>query len=156
MPSYMPAEESNAMMKTMMLQQICINVAGDDTNSKGFRLIVDDPNDDECDCQLVRSLGVGRNTRVRVTENVLKIDVVGDTPVPTGGGLITVNLVINTDPNRLRRSVAFSWSDPVILTDDTGNKVSAPMPRMTNTVDFDNVFIYRSDTAVTTLNVTRN
>ena len=137
MPSYMSAEERNAMMKTMLLQQTCNNVAGDDTNSKGFRLIVDDPNDDECKCQLVRSLGAGRNTRVRVADNVLKIDVIGDAPVPTGGGLITVNLVINTDPNRLRRSVAFSWPDPVILTDDTGNKVSVPMPRMTNTVECD-------------------
>ena len=127
----MSAGESHAMMKTVMLQQTCNNVAGGGTNANWFRLIVDDPNDEECDCQLVRSLGTGRNTRVtrvRVSDNVLNIDAVGDTPVPTGGGLITVNLVIKTDPNRLRRSVTFSWSDPVILTDATGNKVSVPMP----------------------------
>ena len=81
MSLYVSAEESNAMMKTMMLQQSCNNVTGDDTDPTGFRLIVDDPKDDECNCQLVRSLGAGRNIRVSVNNNMLMVDVVGDTPV---------------------------------------------------------------------------
>ena len=86
----MSAEESNAMMKTMMLQQSCNNVTADDTSSKGFRLIVDDPNDDECNCQLVRSLGAGRSTRVRVNNNMLMVDVL-NIPTMSGGGLVTIN-----------------------------------------------------------------
>ena len=36
MPSYMSAEGSEAMMKTMMLQQTCNNVGGDDTSSNSL------------------------------------------------------------------------------------------------------------------------
>ena len=78
----MSAEESSAMMKTMMLQQSRNNLTGDDTDSKGFRLFVDDPNDEEC-VQLVRSLGAGRSTRVRVNINTL---MVLNIPTMSGGG----------------------------------------------------------------------
>ena len=40
----------------MMIQQSCNHVTGDDTNEKGFKLIVDDPDDKDCDCQVVRSV----------------------------------------------------------------------------------------------------
>ena len=42
MSSYMSAEENNIIVKTMMLQQSCNHVTGDDTNEKGFKLILDD------------------------------------------------------------------------------------------------------------------
>ena len=132
-----------------MLQQSCNHVTGDDTNEKGFKLIVDDPDDKECDCQLVRSIGGGRNTRVRLNNNILVVDVLRDTPTPTGGGLITVNLVINTDPTRIPRILSFFWSEPIIIVDDDGNSIEVPMKRMTN-VNFDSFFVYGADTSVFT------
>ena len=42
----------------MMLQRSCNHVKGNDTNETGSKLLVDDLDDTECDCQLVRSIGV--------------------------------------------------------------------------------------------------
>ena len=60
---------------------------------KGFKLVVDDPDDKECDCQLVRSIGGGRNTRGRLNNNILVVDVL-NIPTLSGGGLVTINFVI--------------------------------------------------------------
>ena len=38
-------------------------MTGGDTNEKGFKLIVDGPDDKYCDCQLVKSIGGGINTK---------------------------------------------------------------------------------------------
>ena len=97
MSSYMSAEENHIIVKTMMLQQSCNHVTGDDTNEKGFKLIVDDSDDKECDCQLVRSIGGGRNTRVRLNNNMLMVDVL-NIPTLSGGGLVTINLSLHLCP----------------------------------------------------------
>jgi hypothetical protein len=136
----------------MMVANPCNDVQGDDTNRNGFRLIVD--NDDECNCKTVRSLGAGRNTRVRVDNNILSIDITEDIQAPSGGGLITVNLVIQNAPSRLQRTLTFSWSDPLIIQDTNGNDVSVPMKLMTNTVNFHSFFIYNSDTSIFTEGIT--
>ena len=58
-----------------------------------FKLIVNE--DDECDCQVVRALAPGRNSKITVENNILRVDVLRS-PVPpippSGGGLITVTL----------------------------------------------------------------
>ena len=77
------------------------------------------------------------------------MNVLRDTPTPTGGGLITVNLVINTDPTRIPRILSFFWSEPIIIVDDDGNSIEVPMKKMTN-VNFDSFFVYGSDTSVCT------
>ena len=69
MPGYLETESANAMMKAMMLNSSCNHIKGDDTNTNGFKLIVDDPADQDCKCQIVRSIGAGRNTRLRIANN---------------------------------------------------------------------------------------
>ena len=116
MSSYMSAEENNIIVKTMMLQQSCNHVTGDDTNERGFKLIVDDPDDKECDCQLVRSIGGGRNTRVRLNNNMLMVDVL-NIPTLSGGGLVTINFVIASVPRGMRIATLF-WSEPIVIIDE--------------------------------------
>jgi len=40
MPSYMETINNNEMVKTMMLNQSCDHVSGDDTNQNGYRLMI--------------------------------------------------------------------------------------------------------------------
>ena len=56
MSSYMYAEENTEIVRTLRLQQSCNHATGDDTNEKGFKLMVDDPDDKDCACQVVRSV----------------------------------------------------------------------------------------------------
>ena len=48
MPGYLESENANAMMKAMMLSSSCHDIRGDDTESNGFKLIVNQ--DEECNC----------------------------------------------------------------------------------------------------------
>ena len=48
MPGDLESENANAMIKTMMLNSSCNRIKGDDTNTNGFKLIVDDPADQDC------------------------------------------------------------------------------------------------------------
>ena len=71
MPGYVEPENANAIMKAMLVNSSCNTVKGDDTASSGFRLINED---EECSCQAVRALALGRNTRIRVdSNNVLRV-----------------------------------------------------------------------------------
>ena len=82
MPGY-SGTNANAMMKAMMLSSSWHDVRGDDTESNGFKLIVEE--DEECTCQIVRALGSGRNTRVSVNRNrVLKVDTLTSPSTPKG------------------------------------------------------------------------
>ena len=77
MPGYLVSENANAMMKAMMVKSSCHTVKGDDTASNGFKLIVDE--DEECNCQVVRALAPGTNTRIRVdSNNVLRVDALSE------------------------------------------------------------------------------
>ena len=77
----------------------CHDIRGDDTEDNGFKLIVEE--DEGCNCQIVRALGSGRNTRVSVNrDNVLRVDTLTEPALPTGGGIITVNLRAFADPVR--------------------------------------------------------
>ena len=67
---------------------------------------------------------------MRVDNNILMVDDVGDPPAPTGGGIITVNLVIQKSPNRLLRSPTCSWSENVRNQNDGGKRIEVPMTRM--------------------------
>ena len=108
---------------------------------------------------LFRPRGGGRNTRVRLNNNILVVDVLRDTPTPTGGGLITVkptggglitvNLVINAEPTRLQRILSCVWSDPAIILDDVGNSIEVLMKGMAD-VNFVSFFVDGSDTSVFT------
>jgi hypothetical protein len=55
----MSAEENNQMVKTMMLNNNCNHISGDDTNDNGYRLIIKE--DDECECNVVRNLRTDDN-----------------------------------------------------------------------------------------------
>jgi hypothetical protein len=124
----MSAEENNIIVKTMMLQQNCNHVTGDDTNEKGFKLIVDDPDDKECDCQLVRSIGGGINTRCKILDNTLRVDAAGNTPL-RGGGRVTARISVTSLRSVIRRAVFLSYSEPVVLSDANNNIVSVPFVR---------------------------
>ena len=58
---YLEAENNNAVVKAMMLNQSCNHASGDDTAENGYRLMIKE--DDECGCNVVRSmrsdLGIG-------------------------------------------------------------------------------------------------
>ena len=73
MPSYMEAQSNNEILKTMMLNQSCDHVSGDDTNQNGYRLMI--PEDDECGCHVVRSItpGIGVGVSVDDQRNSLVI-----------------------------------------------------------------------------------
>ena len=91
MPGCFESEHANAMIRAMMVNSSCNTVKGDDTASTGFKLIVNE--DEECNCQVVRALELGRNTRIRVdSNNTLRVDALSEPALPTGGGIITVNL----------------------------------------------------------------
>ena len=64
MTTYMSAEENNQMVKTMMLQNNCNHVSGDDSNDYGFRLMIKE--DDECECNVVRNLRTDENIGIHV------------------------------------------------------------------------------------------
>ena len=57
MPGYLESENANALMKAMMLSSSCHDIRGDDTEKNGFKLIVNE--DEECNCQVVRALAPG-------------------------------------------------------------------------------------------------
>ena len=76
-------------------------------------MIVGDPNDEECNCQLVRSLGAGRNTRVRVNTNMLMVDAL-NLPAMSGGGLVTINFSIASVPRGMTVTTLF-WSAPAVI-----------------------------------------
>ena len=112
-------------MKAMMVNSYCNTVKGDDTASNGFIVIVNE--DEECSCQLVRALAHGRNTRIRVdSKNVLRVDALSGPGLPTGGCIITVNLRAHSDP--ARRFLNLHYSAPIIIINQDGDAVSAPMP----------------------------
>ena len=149
MPGYLETENANAMMKAMMVNSSCNTVKGDDTASNGFKLIVNE--DDECDCQVVRALAPGRNTRIRVdSNNVLRVDALSEPALPTGGGIITVNLRAHSDPTR--RFLNLHYSAPIIIINQDGDAVSVPMPVFGSVEIVNFAFIYVSDENVATLN----
>ena len=73
MPGYLEAQNNNEMVKTMMLNQSCDHVSGDDTNQNGYRLMIRE--DDECGCNVVRSItpGIGVGVSVDDQRNSLVI-----------------------------------------------------------------------------------
>ena len=69
----------------------------------------------------------GQNTRVSVNrDNVLRVDTLTEPALPTGGGIITVNLRAFADP--ARRFLNLHYSEPIIIINQEGNAVSVPMP----------------------------
>ena len=64
MTSYMNTELNNQIVKSMMLNNNCNHVSGDDTNGNGYRLIVKE--DDECECNVVRNLRSDNNIGIRI------------------------------------------------------------------------------------------
>ena len=149
MPGHLETENANAMMKAMMVNLSCNTVKGDDTASSCFKLIVNE--DEECDCQLVRALAPGRNTRIRVDSNiVLRVDALSEPALPTGGGIITVNLRAHSDP--ARRFLNLHYSAPIIIINQDGDAVSVPMPVFGSVEIVSFAFIFISDENVATLN----
>ena len=103
-------------------------MTGDDTNEKGFKLIVGDPDDKECDCQLVRSIGGGINTRCKILGNTLRVDAPGNTPL-RGGGRVTARITVNSHRPVISKAILLSYSEPVVLSDANNNIVSVPFVR---------------------------
>ena len=92
MTTYMSAEENNQMIKTMMLQNTCNHISGDDTNDNRFRLMIKE--DDECECNVVRSLKTGDGLSTRVDQSNSLIIHKSDQPISSiisGGGVITLS-----------------------------------------------------------------
>ena len=92
MTTYMSAEENNQIIKTMMLQNTCNHISGDDTNDNGFRLMIKE--DDECECNVVRSFQAGDGLSIRVDQNNSLIIHKSDQPISSiisGGGVITLS-----------------------------------------------------------------
>ena len=125
MPGYLESENASAMMKAMMLSSSCHDIRGDDTEGHGFQRIVEE--DEERNCQIVRALGSGRNTRVSANrDNVRRVDTLTEPALPRGGGIITVNLRAFADP--ARRFLNLHYSEPIIIINQEGNAVSVPCP----------------------------
>ena len=56
-------------MEKAMLSSSCNHVQGDDTNNNGFQLMIPDPDDIECGCNLVRSIIPGNNININVSDD---------------------------------------------------------------------------------------
>ena len=123
------------MMKAMMVNSSCNTVNGDDTASNGFELIVNE--DDECDCQVVRALAPGRNNKITVENNILRVDVLRS-PVPpippSGGGLITVTLRLSNFDGVFSRTIFITYTNPIIITQEDLTELTVPPFSPDNTI----------------------
>ena len=135
MPGYLESENANAMMKAMMLNSSCHDIRGDDTESNGFKLIVNE--DEECNCQVVRALAPGRNSRITVENNILRVDVLRS-PVPpippSGGGLITVTLRLSNFDGVFSRTIFITNTSPIIITQEDLTELTVPLFSPDNTI----------------------
>ena len=135
MPGYLESENANAMMKAMMVNSSCNTVKGDDTASNGFKLIVNE--DDECDCQVVRALAPGRNSKITVENNILRVDVLRSPapPIPpSGGGLITVTLRLSNFNGVFSRTIFITNTSPIIITQEDLTELTVPLFSPDNTI----------------------
>ena len=128
MSSYMFVEENNVIVETMMLRQSCNHVTGDDTNEKGFKLIVDDPDDKDCDCQVVRSLRPTSSINIEVNGSATSLafsvsnKLINHTNLNLyGGGLISAFTHRQTRTSTIR--CFLSWSDNLFI----GATLSTPV-----------------------------
>ena len=55
----------------MMLNNNCNHVSGDDTNESGYKLMVKE--DEECDCNVVRNLRTDDNIGIKIYNNTNSI-----------------------------------------------------------------------------------
>ena len=90
MPSYMETINNNEMVKTMMLNQSCDHVSGDDTNQNGYRLMI--PEGHECGCHVVRSLRSDLGVGIHVGNNSLILYNTKEyaRSVITGGDIVSI------------------------------------------------------------------
>jgi len=95
MPGYLEAQNNNEMVKTMMLNQSCDHVSGDDTNQNGYRLMV--PEDDECGCHVVRSLRSDLGVGIHVDNNSLILYNTKEyaRSVISGGDIVSITTRVN-------------------------------------------------------------
>ena len=135
MPGYLESENANVMMKATMLSSSCHDIRGDDTETNGFKLIVNE--DEECNCQVVRALAPGRNSKITVENNILRVDVLRS-PVPpippSGGGLITVTLRLSNFEGVFSRTIFITNTSPIIITQEDLTELTVPPFSPDNTI----------------------
>ena len=124
MPGCLESENANAMLKARMLSSSCHDVRGDDTESNGVKIIVNE--DEECNCQVVRALAPGRNSKITVDNNILRVDVLSS-PVPpippSGGGLTTVTLRLSNFDGVFSRTIFITNTSPIIITQEDLDRI---------------------------------
>ena len=120
------ASERMIELTKAMQSSNCTHINGSDTDVDGFKLMIPDPDDTECDCTLVRSIkgGLGININVSPDKKNLIIESDNASSIISGGGTVTV------DFRSSRQLAMIRTSDPITFTTASNQTISTTLPNV--------------------------
>mgnify|MGYP003339046265 CR=1 FL=1 len=132
-------QERMIEMEKAMLSSNCNHVQGDDISS--FHVMIPDPDDIECGCNLVRAIVPGNNINVNVSGD--KKSLVLSTPsndiADPGRGVVSVDYRGTESPNR---ELFFMYSFPISIIDSSNNIINVQTPRISGRTNVEPMFNY--------------